>query len=952
MGGSYSSIEDLKNDNDLRDMIKNAIKGSIEESKEYQKTVKKVEQVSAKAQQIGSNTVNSGGHAVIGNAEKGGINITQKTNLKSVVKTLHIVNYLNAETQKNPVVQVVATDVLGLSKQDAYEKELPNWYDAKYILEMLGYRIKEARFNWNESRIEYTLDPGNDNESEGEESYYNNVKKNFETKQEEHQQHIKWNQDHKLVRELYSKRKARLDELQNELDDIYNSNASKELRQQLFEKQTQANNAQNTAMLYIELFKGNNVWQVYEENYLLENKDSKDYIFLDPTVKEAYEKIISNQIYKNTFKSINDDDVFNHAVDRYANINKFTESLSDKIFGKFIKNQAENFRNKESNESDKNHLESFVNEIKSISRITWLNLYHDDTYFRTSSNSSTSENEQLINLIDEFINKYTEYQQKVVLKGLSEISKHYYNDMEKNNKHKNSMLAWITKDSNKDINKVNYQQVWDDAKQANDNVRKAFEEASRAENEYKQIQKDYVDKHQDQKKRIEDIEKEQAAIKAELSSKEAVDAMTYYEYWDTDPIDQKLVNKLRSDYDEKKAKFEKEFMNDEETKKSQEVFRAKSRMLNAQNDQSLWKELITGSPPYMKASKILSQFFDKSGNAKIKNMLSSILARQDYKAAYIEFTKGMPSYEIEYITPGTIIANMDNDEIRKLYLDYLNALDSWNNDRLGFRQTTTYALNNLDSEYKKQNESTLETLGKNWKSYNAAVAAEANYKVEYVKLQNEYEDKYGDLFEKLAALQEEVSALYSKYSSTKSFWETYDEVVNGNFYKWRTFDELYSMLATGYTQNISEKIENFEKLTTNIIKNITESATMYATNKINIVGTFSNKINVEQTNNAIVVLKSNVQILTQQVDDVKKKLKTKPTVISESTISSDDETNDETNDDDESADSQISGSSINYWVIISVIILLLLLIVFVIMFYKRMNKHKNKRISSLIKSAK
>ena len=81
------------------------------------------------------------------------------------------------------------------------------------------------------------------------------------------------------------------------------------------------------------------------------------------------------------------------------------------------------------------------------------------------------------------------------------------------------------------------------------------------------------------------------------------------------------------------------------------------------------------------------------------------------------------------------------------------------------------------------------------------------------------------------------------------------------------------MLAAGYTQNISKKLNNFEKLTTNIIKNMSESVTLFATNKINIVGPFSNRVDVEQTNNAIVRFKSNVQLLTDSIDNIKQQIK-------------------------------------------------------------------------------
>lgn len=1015
MGGTYSSIEDLKNDEDFRNMIKEAIKGSIEETNEYQKTVKKVEQVSAKAQQIGSNTVNSYGHAVLGNADKGGINITQKTNLSSVIKTLHIANYLSAETQKNPVVQVVASDMLGLSKEDSFEKELPNWYDPKYILEMLGYRIREAKFNWEESKIEYSLDPG----EEQSQSYKDNVKKSFDDRQEQHKQNKIWNENHAVVREFYNKKKAKVDELQKQLDDIYNSDDSRELKQKLAEKQAQMTNATNTANMYVSLFQSGALWKVYENEHIVENKDSKDYVILDDKVKDAYNKVLNHETYKTTFKGANDDNTMTNATS-YGTINKFVEQLDNtKIYGKFISSQAQRYRNKRDDETDADLLKCFINEIKSIGRLSWLNLYYDINYYTPklkqaeddeeeedptapdepvdsgdttksskssrhkstsstttssststkngiSTNSSNNDNidDEFIDILNEFINIYAEYQQKIVLKALYEITQHYNDDIETNDSHKASMLKWLTNSNSwenyENVAAISSQLEWDTAKESYNNIKKAYEDVSRAEIEYKNEQRTYIAKHTNQQKQIENIQNQQKAIQTELSSQEAIDAMTYYEYWDTEPISQELVNKLRADHDVKKAQFEKDFTNNEETKKSQDVFNAKSRMLNAQSDQQMWKEIIRGTPPYMKSSDILSEGFDKTGNAQIKQMKKDIENSKEYKEAKTEFTKGMTSYELQYINMGSIIASMDNDNIQQKYLNYLKALDNWNNSRLGFDRITSYAIYDLDNDYKKQNEATIDNIKTNYNSYKQAKSSEAKYKVEYIQLKNEYEDRFGDYLEGLASQQEEVSRIYAKYSEIKAFWENYDEVVNGKFYKFRTFDELYSMLAAGYTQNISKKLNNFEKLTTNIIKNMSESVTLFATNKINIVGPFSNRVDVEQTNNAIVRFKSNVQLLTDSIDNIKQQIK--------KNTNNKNKTNDaepvEPVDDDikpepDPDDNKSTSSSVNWIVVTAVGVLVGLIVLFglLILYKKRVGSAGktgsiNKQSKKLIKLAK
>ena len=161
MGGNYSDINDMQNDTALRQLIKEAIKGSIIEANSYHETEQKVESANTSTHQVGVNEVNSAGHVILGSADNP-MNITQKIKAESVVRTLHVANY--ARKQKEPIVQLVTCDLAGMTQQDAAEKELPNWYDPKYILEMLGYQIKDAQFNFDQNRIEYWLSVGDNNE--------------------------------------------------------------------------------------------------------------------------------------------------------------------------------------------------------------------------------------------------------------------------------------------------------------------------------------------------------------------------------------------------------------------------------------------------------------------------------------------------------------------------------------------------------------------------------------------------------------------------------------------------------------------------------------------------------------------------------------------------------------------------------------------------------------------
>ena len=150
--GGYNSIEDLKNDETIRNLIKESLNCVFDMQEEYKENIKNVVEVDVSSQVIGSNEVDSGGGVMIGSG-KNGIKINQKTNLQTEVQTMYYGNFLSK--QNNPVIQMISSDMLNMTEKDNSEKEMPNFYDAVYVMNMLGFNVIEANFDFENDRVEY-----------------------------------------------------------------------------------------------------------------------------------------------------------------------------------------------------------------------------------------------------------------------------------------------------------------------------------------------------------------------------------------------------------------------------------------------------------------------------------------------------------------------------------------------------------------------------------------------------------------------------------------------------------------------------------------------------------------------------------------------------------------------------------------------------------------------------
>lgn len=173
--GAYNSIEEMRNDPSLRKLIKESINRIYDMQDEYYENVKEVKRVNVSSQVIGSNEVDSGGGVMIGKGEKGVV-ISQRTNLQTEIQTMYYGNFLSTSgesdepTEHNSIIQLISSDMLGMTAKDNSDKEMPNFYDAMFVMkEMLGYgeNVVKAEFDFDNEGVRYVVASAN-GESNGE----------------------------------------------------------------------------------------------------------------------------------------------------------------------------------------------------------------------------------------------------------------------------------------------------------------------------------------------------------------------------------------------------------------------------------------------------------------------------------------------------------------------------------------------------------------------------------------------------------------------------------------------------------------------------------------------------------------------------------------------------------------------------------------------------------------
>lgn len=163
--GNINSIEELKNSEEIKNLVKESIKTIYSMQNEYKSKIESEVSINVKSDNIGSNNVSSGGGVMIGKGDKG-INIKQLGNVQTEMQTVYYSNFLS-KSGKSPIVKLICSDMLEMTEKDNFDEEMPNFYDPVYIMTMLGFNVKSAEFDFDKGVIRYEINDETKNNLNG-----------------------------------------------------------------------------------------------------------------------------------------------------------------------------------------------------------------------------------------------------------------------------------------------------------------------------------------------------------------------------------------------------------------------------------------------------------------------------------------------------------------------------------------------------------------------------------------------------------------------------------------------------------------------------------------------------------------------------------------------------------------------------------------------------------------
>lgn len=290
--GGYSSIEALKSDENIRNLIKESINSIYEMQDEYHESVKEVTKIDVDSDVIGSNEVNSGGGVMIGSG-KDGINISQSTNLQTEMQTMYYGNFLSKNDE--PIVQLVSSDLLNMTQKDNAEKEMPNFYDPVYIMTLLGFNVKFAEFDFENNRIKYIVDYSDVKDQINEQNI-----QEYERMNEEQNEHKKHNEKYKVRRKYLLDLQDKLKEVNEKYNDLLvNGGKGAVKSSDLTAVQSEISIAQQNVDKGIVDLQNNKV-----VNEKLKEKYEDGDIPLDSKVEEKLNAVLSNKIFKENVEEV------------------------------------------------------------------------------------------------------------------------------------------------------------------------------------------------------------------------------------------------------------------------------------------------------------------------------------------------------------------------------------------------------------------------------------------------------------------------------------------------------------------------------------------------------------------------------------------------------------------------------------------------------------------------
>ena len=821
MGSQYSSVEDLKNDATLRKMIENAIKGSIEQAREYQEQVTKVTIVDSKAHQIGSNYIYTDDYPLLGSPETP-ITFKQTTNATSVVKTNYLFSYFNKYPDK--ITQAIAYDSAGLSEKSSTDTDLSNWYDPKSIIEMLGYTVDEARFNFDKYGIEYKLLVAGMTSEE----YKKQVQEEYDTTESARAIKRQWNQTYQVSYEFYKDKQDQLDALNEKLTQLWKSDDLTEEETKLTEIQNQISNLNTDVNAWLTDFTATDIFKAYRFKYLVKNNNENDYDFTkDSTVNDAYNAVVNNTLFKSTYQSV---------------LNKFKTNLKQQM----IENGTW-----DSSKTDDENL-SPITSVKYLS----FTLYFEDDYVSDFALSNANELKDLQKLIRAFINAFYSFTTKITYGALGDIA-NYVNSSEET---REKFLP--------DFGSCGDQSVWSNAYDIYSTVKQEMSDAASLQIKISIEQAKFEKDHQDLQNQITEVQSQIETLTALLSSDEATTALTHYPYYETDPIDEDLLAKLREDKIKAELAFEKLEENDQQ-KDTMKLYDAQNKASNAESNVEFWKMCCQNTQTYAYFSSYQSQTSGVSFDTL--RLYAKLYTDERIIKAREELIKETDEKLQQYITMAQVVEKANDEELNYLYTQFYTQYKEECEKHMGID-----AIVNFDYEHhsdKKKIKKWLEEEGDynimktNYETYKDALTNKETYQAEYDKMKKEYDAKYENYAEDYSNLLKNLSTYSTNYSTARSTWKHYNEVC-GDGYTFMAFDDLYDLLVSGYTHNISDKIINIESKIENTVTNITESVYLLAMNIIHVEGRFAQKVSIVQDHTVLQSMADNLKEVETQVKSI------------------------------------------------------------------------------------
>ena len=824
MGVAVSSLDELKTNSTIRDMIKNAIQGTITQASDYQEEVKNVQVVNTQAHQIGMNYVYTKDNPLLAEPDHP-ITFTQSVKANSVVQTNYLFAYMR-KNEDNVYTQTISYDLAGISVKDAADEELPNWYDPMYLIKLLGLTPVEAKFNFDKNGIEYKL-------TQGEtpiEDYKKTVQQSFDDEASHRNVKRQWNEDHAEAYAYYSDKQKQLDDLNKQLTDLTKTDEMEQTDVKMADIQQQQSTVDYDIQFDLSKFRNLTIWQAYKKKYILSDADANDDydVSLDSDTKRLFDDVINDSVYKATLPDMRQ---------------KYRNDVKDSM------QKAGKWDNKKSDDEN----------LKYISFITYFDLYSNSKYNDGLMEKYGDEYIDLKNKIKTFESAYSEFQINITYKAIADI-KDTVDASKDDKKAKSKLLPDFSKNSGE----------WDETAELYDHLKDTMATRDDLKIEYREAMEKYMADHPKLKEQIDDITSKIDAIKAELSTQEASDAMTHYEYYETEPISDELIDKLNDDVFDATVKYNDLVKEDNEaTQASKELFNAQCDMNTSKADIDYYKMIVSNSDLYKISAANISKDLPEDGNDDVKAALAKVTNDQKYIDSKKDLESKTKDYEQSFITKDAIVLNANDADLDIAYVNYLQIRQDWYDSVMGFEAVAEHEDNDT-KKYRKKNEDECKQYDDNYGSYKTS---RDHYngvaKPRYDKLKKDYDAKYGTLFQDLSDALQNLEKFKGLYSTTQSTWRTYNEVC-GDAYLFMSFDTYVEMLSSGYVQHIDKKISDITKIGENITENINESVYLYAMNIIHIEGRFTDNVKVVQSNDVLQEMKNGVAKVVKDVQDYKK----------------------------------------------------------------------------------